>query len=199
VVFTATTEQESGVFVGLSDPSFVRWSLAIAYPWLEAAFARAYAQVSPERPPSGTTFVVSREGALQPLLANNLVRAFLTDIQYPPAVPVQPAQSASPVASPQPLGDWIELPRPIPTERQVWERATWLTPSLLLQVLGREALDRDSSFEDSPDLSTAERARGIARRAGAFIALVTRTGQFKALADRQALLEVIAHTYSEPK
>jgi hypothetical protein len=47
VVFTAAKGDETGVFIGIADPARVRWALAMEYPWLESAFARAYAQIAP--------------------------------------------------------------------------------------------------------------------------------------------------------
>jgi hypothetical protein len=37
IAFTAARQDERGVFIGLADTTRVRWSLAMAYPWLESA------------------------------------------------------------------------------------------------------------------------------------------------------------------
>jgi hypothetical protein len=198
VVFTATQGEETGVFIGEADPARVRWALAMAYPWLESAFAHAYAEIAPSQPPSSARLIVSTEGALEPWAANNLVRAFLTEIQFPrPVVP--PPGQPPPALAPGPP-EWIELPSASPAQGPLWERAAWLSASLLEQILGRPGLARDSAFADSPDLPSEERVRAIARRSGQFVPLVAaHTGRFTGLVDRRALLEAIAKTYAEQK
>ncbi len=195
VVFTANKQEATGAFVGLAEPAQVRWSLAAAYPWLESAFAKAYAQVAPSQPAPGTRFIVSEEGALDPMTANRLVREFLTHIQFTPAAPL-PVGVAAPAVPPQPP-EWTELSSPPPGPPQIWEHASWLDLTTLEQTLGRN-LRRDL-FEDSPDLPAEERTRAIARRPGLFVPLVAQGHRFNGLIDRQALLEAIAHAYGEAK
>jgi hypothetical protein len=195
VVVTATKGEETGVFIGEAEPDRVRWALAMAYPWLETAFARAYAQTAPGASAPGTRFVVSQEGALEPWAANNLVRAFLTEIQFPRIGPPSPADPAVGVAPGPP--EWIELPRLQPGDPPVWERAAWLTVALLEQIVGSADLGRDSAFVDSPDVPPDERVKAIARRSGQFVALVGVSDRFLGLADRRALVESIAISLAE--
>jgi hypothetical protein len=194
VVFTAAKGDETGVFIGAADPTRVRWALAMAYPWLEVAFAQAYAQIASAPSAPGTRLILSEEGALEPWAANNLVRAFLTDIQSPPA-PGQPVP-AVPLGPPGPP-EWIELPSSSLAHGPIWERAAWLSVSLLEQIVGRSDLAQDSNFMDSPDVPAEERARAIARRSGHVVPLVSPSGRFTGLVDRQALLETIATAYGE--
>ena len=151
--FTATKGEETGIFVGLADPSRVRWRLAIAYPWLESAFARAYAHIAPPAAsPPGTRLIVSDEGALEPWTANNLVRAFLTELQYPPSPPPTAGQPVSPIVPGPP--EWIELPGSPAGQPPIWERAAWLSVSTLEQIVGPSGLVRESAFADSPIFPT---------------------------------------------
>ena len=157
VVFTATKGEETGVFVGMAEPTRVRWALAIACPWLESAFGRAYAQIVPPAvSPPATRFIVSDEGALEPWAANNLVRAFLTELQYPPAVPPAPGQPVPAIVPGPP--EWIELPGTPAGQPPIWEHAAWLSVSFLEQIIGASGLAQNLAFTDSPDTSADERA-----------------------------------------
>jgi hypothetical protein len=199
VVFTTTKGDETGVFVGMADPADVRWALATACPWLESAFARAYAQIAPAANSPPTPFIVSGDGALEPWTANNLVRAFLTELQYPPAPSAVPPAAAPPLPPILPgPPEWIELPG-TPGQPPTWEHATWLSVGFLEQILGPSGLVRDFAFTDSPDVPVEERARAIARRPGETVALITATGRFAGLVDRRAMLEALARAYAEQK
>jgi hypothetical protein len=195
VVFTTTKRDETGVFVGIADPARVRWALAMACPWLESAFARAYAQVVPAANSPPTPFIISVDGAIEPWAANNLARAFLTELQYPPAVPPAATPPVPPIVAEPP--DWIELPGTPAGQPQIWEHATWLSDGFLEQILGPSGLARDFAFTDSPDIPVDDRARAIARRPGETVALVTATGRFSGLVDRRAMLEAVATAYAE--
>jgi hypothetical protein len=190
MVLTATIRDETGSFIGVADTSIVRWRLAITYPWMEAAFAHAYDEVCLAMPPAGRV-IISDDGALEPYQANDLVRAFLTEIQFP-AQPGRPAQSA-PTTSPQ---EWIELPGS--TGAQTWERANWVTAKDLEQLLSLPPVDDTLVFHDSPDIPSDERARMLVRRSGPFVPLVTGSGRFTGLVDRQALVEGIVSSVAAP-
>jgi hypothetical protein len=199
IVFTATKGDETGVFIGEADPVLVRWALAQTYPWLEIGFARAYADQIATQPP-GTSPILSEEGALEPSMANMLVRAFLIEIQSPGAVPPAPGEPATPATPPAITPgppQWIELPNTPSGQAPLWEHGSWLTVDLLEQIVGRSRLRPDLAFTDTPEVPTVERVKAVARRPGEFVALVTPSGRFTGMIDRAALLEAIARDYAE--
>jgi len=77
-----------------------------------------------------------------------------------------------------------------------WERATKLDEAWLRQDL-QQALDRDRSMVDSPDLSRVKRIQAVVRRQGRYIALLDGDWQFKSLVDRYELLDRSAPEIAE--
>lgn len=190
VVFTATVRDVRGAFIGWAEATEARWMLAMLYPWFESALAHALAAVNPA--------VMSLNGGMQFYEANNVVKEFLHNIQANDQGMAGLGSGAQPGAPP-PAGvpgppEWIRLPL-AQGEVQVWEHAAWITPTLMDGLIGPN--DADAAFVDSPDTGADARAKAIARRSGPFVALVNPAGRFKALVDRQALLESMAATYAE--
>ncbi len=99
-------------FVAIADARRLRWVLARRYPWLETAFARAYAEAAPTgraavpaRPgvaavaallpdpatvPTTAAFITSDTGGLEPWAAGQLVNRFIASIQGPQCYPHHP-------------------------------------------------------------------------------------------------------------
>src|SRR5215203_3828331 len=104
-VFLETSGGIRRRFVGMAPPDVVRWSLARRYPWLESALANAYSNVLAHE-------IRSVQGGLDPHVANNVVMAFLADIQ----------QAQAPAA--QDNTKWVKVKNP--QGNQTWEHARWL-------------------------------------------------------------------------
>jgi hypothetical protein len=88
-------------YFGWADPNRIRWALARRYPWLEAAYSAAYADVTAT--PNATTVVTSAIGRLgyrynsaDPASSIELLKKFLQEIQWPPE------PGAPPLALPPP-------------------------------------------------------------------------------------------------
>lgn len=173
-VFVETAGSVRKRFVGWADPARVRWALAKAYPWLEAAYADAYAAVTG---PSNA-IVVSGTGRLgrpyaprDPAASIDLLREFLSRIQQP-------------TPPPEPDG-WHDLASSPPA----WEHARWIDAEhlerLLRDDLGTEAIH--SSELRSRDASGQMRA--FLSVPAKFVAVLGADHRFEYLVRRDVLLE----------
>jgi hypothetical protein len=193
MVFVESRQRLTGCFLALASPSFVRWSLARRYPWLELAYAQATeriiasvafarpAPVTPATPPlvfyAADGIVTSARGTLAGDLAKTLTREFLTKIQVTNGAP-----------APGSPDEWVNLT----TYR---EHASYVTSSLLREFLPSSAFEQQmNEMRDEPQ---AKRVRAVLRRPGQFVALLDGEGRFKRLVDRSALLEEAAVQLSE--
>lgn len=172
-VFNGKTVQE---LLAVAPLRRVRWAIAQRYPWLEAAFARAYAEVLSNgglySPIGGTStaqpMVRPPTGGLDPVKAAELVSRFIDLVQHP---------------APGGGSDWIIL------SHGRAERASWLNPGLLRELLPSEAFDMWAY--DERHKPKAERARAVLRRRAPFVALAAADRRFIQVIDRRALLEEI--------
>lgn len=183
LVFLETVAGVRRRFLGVAAPADVRVSLARRYPWLEHAFALAYAArysaLSPDV--AGQSTLPSSPYILEPSASGSvmqLVREFVSNIQRTTEPPQSEQntylsfQTASPGA-----------PTVLTT---LWERGEWIDGEKLEHVLGEHL--QNSWFFDSPDLSRRARIDGILRRTSPFVALVDEDRRFAGLVDRSALL-----------
>jgi hypothetical protein len=179
-VFVESRKAVREHLLAVTSPAVVRWCLARRYPWLELAYARATADaiglVVP--PPDPRDFVANgpivttEHGALSGGGAARVAREFLSSLQE---------WSGNPRGLGSP--EWVEL-------TGYRERAAWVTPNLLRELLPAEAFgEHMPEMRDEPQ---SKRVRALLRRQGEVIALVNSSGQFKRLVDRSALLEEAA-------
>lgn len=176
-------------FVAVVTPAQLRWSLAKRFPWLEVAFVRAYAEAQPGAQPDKLPdpalvyaqfpLIVSDTGAIQPYTAQQVAKRFidLVQLQQPTAVSVP--------GIPNVTDEWTSL------SGGRLERATWVTRTLLRQLLP------DGAFEawavESRTEPRAKRIQAVLHFPGAnFVALVDTDRGFSRLIDRRALLEELA-------
>ena len=181
-VFVETTEATSRRLVGMAQPEAVRWTLAQRYPWLESALERAYANTG--------HLVITSAGAVDPNSAQQIGRAFLTEIQGGVGgqgqVPQPPLPS--PVTDPaQPVVDckpgWVPVPG-----TEFCEHGEWLDGPRVRHLLSTN-LQEDAWVKDDPDASEEERVKAVLRRKGNFVAIVSEDRAFRSLVDRHLLLE----------
>ena len=125
------------------------------------AFAKAYAQI-----PNIT--IRSEWGALDPFTARTLVERFLSDDNIQ-------------LNAPPPDEEWVQL------SFGPSEHARWINGTLIERLLDLSFLR--SSVEDVDELAPTQRTAAILACDGPFVALVNRDRRFKALVDREALLE----------
>ena len=197
-VFVKHTPSTERRLVAVASVRQVRWALARRYPWLEAAWARAYLGVFPQAsPPAAQALplgaqwlldprtlavpqpvITSDTGGLEPWPARQLVSGFIDSLQQ-----------KAPPAPPQNVAEWVLL------GGSTHERGTWVTRELLASLLPQDAFDAwTNALRDS---SRAQRTRAVLRRAAPFVALVEGDREFTRLANRRALLEYIAASLGE--
>ena len=148
----------------------VRWGLASTQPWLEAAYAKAYAQFAPDpqavRPFS---WILNNKGALQPEQAENIVRAYVRSL-----LPVQP--QIGPLES----TEWVQLSNGL-------EHARWVTEDEVERVLGNYLWpDAVHRLDDKKEF-----VRTIVRCSSPYVAIMDEKGDFISLVNRLELLNRI--------
>lgn len=177
LVFVDTSNGISRRFLGVASTENVRWTLARRYPWLEGAFAQAYASLF--FPPAGQGLVTqwptltSDHGALEPWQASQVITSFITGVQK---LALEPNDDTR---------EWIKVGK---DER--WEHAWRLDGDTLHRILGDRLLN--SYAPENPDAPSLDRTRMVLNREGRYVALVKDGGTYTRLVDRQALLEEVA-------
>jgi hypothetical protein len=163
-VFVETRDGISDQFLGIAEPAFVRWRLARAYPWLEAALARAYGRID------GLT-IRSDAGALDPNSAGLLVENFMNQ----PEIRSRRREDSE---------EWLQL---IP---EASEHAVWINRTLLDRLF--DLAPARSSVVDAGDLTERQRTLAVLACQGAFVALIDDRRRFRSLIDRDRLLNSMA-------
>jgi len=182
LVFLETRDNVDHRFLGIASPSGVRWALARRYPWLETAFADAYAKATSQEPEDQkipTHRIRSDFGALDSSVAKALVHKFLENIQQDKL--------------PNP-DDGIWETWKTKEGQQLWEHARSLDAMCLKQDLG-DILQQDAYtwLKVGPDIPRTEQAQSILRRKKvSFVALVNEEKRFESLIDREDFLERVA-------
>ncbi len=189
LVFVQTTSDMYQRFLGTATPSEVRWKLAMLHPWLEPAFAQAlylvqYLPYVPDPPqllqvqapsvPLSPHSILSVHGAVEPIVAESIVRAFLKD----PTIQLKSQPSPDD-------GKWQEITRP--NKLPFWEHANWIDRTWIYKQ--GDVINCRTYRKSSPDDVPTEQTKAILRSHGAFVALVDEEKQFEDLVDRQNLLE----------
>jgi hypothetical protein len=199
-LFLHTKNNVQEQFLGIATADEVRWALANRYPWLEVAFARAYATAftdTPQDMPRASTHWDPLTGRLDVNIASKIASTFLGNLQLP--VVLSPnAESEPQLPLGKEPGEWVFL-RPQRTgDPTVWERAVWLDAGVLKRILGK-ALQEQAYIIDSPDLPKIKRNKQIVRRSAHFVALLNTDKAFEnKLVDRDAFIEKVAQIAAEP-
>jgi hypothetical protein len=182
LIFLETTECVRRRFLGMAAPEAVRAALARRYPWLDQAFAWAYAaQYGPILPDIlGQSRFPSTPYILDARPINTisqLVQKYIGNIQRETDPP------------PSELGSYLAFQTtvpPAPSVRAIWERGEWIDAEKLENDMG-ECLE-SSWYADVPERSGQERNEGIRRRRSRFVALVDEDRRFTGLVDRYSLV-----------
>jgi hypothetical protein len=200
VVFVETQNGVRERFVGLATPRHIRWTFAEPWPWLEAAYVRAYQNVVFGEAPATMLVqnspIFSDRGALEPYVAQQIFASYIGQAQNGDAL-----QTTQPQA---PDHEWVDIT--VDPNSPRWERAEWTNGTMLSQVLGK--LMWKSKVIASDDRSSDTIAHAVLRRSSPFVALLDEDRAFSTLVDREALLEQVArsldktppdYTSSEPR
>jgi hypothetical protein len=150
----------------------VRWSLAQDQPWLEQAYVNAHNSAAYYQP--GSSFVVSNYGALEPQVADNIVRNFVQNVRAYPTPPGPPFGAV------------------VPMETRTWavlgnstEYGTWLTGADLQKLLG-------NGFHKETIVASNDRkteAKSLLQCSKPYVARVNSNGEFLSLVDRAAFVD----------
>lgn len=183
-VFVETTDSVRKKFVGWAEPDKIRWALARRFPWLEAAYAKAYDDQM-ARP---GTIIASHEGRLayagapnDALAGIDLLGNFLGNVQS--EMPVQ--HSADPSPSIPPPSDLIGI------GENTQEHASWLGADELEAILGND-LKKDSV--NSNELKRADGAaqmKAILSVPGPYVPVVASDGRFEYLLRGEIIVEQV--------
>lgn len=146
-------------FLGLASPEHVRWSLAQDQPWLEQAYANAYATNIFYQ--AEDSFIVSKYGALDGVTADNVVRNYIQRV----------TQSTATV--PLTVRSWAVLGNST-------EYGTWLRSSDVQRILG-ETLRKDMIVESGDRRSEA---KALLQCNAPYVARVKSTGEFISVISR---------------
>lgn len=168
VVFVESNESGATRFVGLATPGVVRWLLARLYPWLDEAFAVAYAQLSDGDPDLLRYRPTSSSGALGVDAVSHLLTPYLQKLQK--------NQEHDPGH-----GEWTRLnAAPI-----TWERAIYVRRAEIENLLG-EDLKRPTVRHDLPH---DEKIKAVLLHSGDFVAAVDAEQRLHGLVDRRRWIE----------
>jgi hypothetical protein len=177
-VFVENTGVVRRRFLGVATPAAIQAALARQYPWLEEAYLRAAAGAYLPQPAdaAGTSRFTNQPPLFadtDPWRVTRFVEQFIANLQRTTTPPAQEAESH------------LELQ----AGAGRWERAHWING---------ERLERDmaghlgfSWYQDSPDAPRRAVGTAVARREGAFVALVDQDRRFIGLIDRYALLDLM--------
>jgi hypothetical protein len=158
-------------FLGVANPDTVRWALAQDQPWLEQAYLNAYASSIFYMP--GASFVVSKYGALDPQVAENVVRNFLQNVRANAPAGAIPG----PVFPPE-TREWVVL-------GSSTEYGTWLTGAELQKLIG-------DGFHKETIVASSDRkteAKFLLQCTTQYVARVNNNGEFLSLVDRGAFVD----------
>jgi len=170
IVFLGAGPDTETQFLGATTPEKVRWGLARLQPWLE----NAYAQAS-QSPEVGPLAIQNENGALSPIQAEQIVKAFLNFLINPPAGTVMDNR------------EWVVF-----ASNQKAEHATWLSREYLEDGLGY-ILWKDAIVASN----NKDEARALLRRSAPLVARVKRNCEFISLIDRVSFLDEAMNKISD--
>ena len=184
-VFVETSGAVRKRFVGWAEPATVRWALAKRYPWLEQAYADAYAAVTSQQ----NAVIVSTGGRLgypyapaDPGAGIELLKEFLERCQQvfqPPALPPEPEQ-------------WVVVDATSNTQ----EHASWVGAEDLEQWLGRDLHTDAIHSREVRSESPAEQVRLFLTAPARFVGVVGDGQRFEYLVRRDVLMEQVAKAFA---
>ena len=180
-VFVETSGAVRKRFVGWAEPARIRWALAKRYPWLEQAYADAYAAITSQR----NAVIVSRSGRLgyphapgDPGVGIDLLKEFLQRVQQPFPPALTPAESE----------EWVVLDPATNTR----EHARWVSAEELEQVLGDDCNTAVVQSSELRSKNTTGQLKAFLSVPTQFVAVVADDQRFEYLVRRDVLVEQVA-------
>lgn len=194
LVFVETGQGTRRRFVGLAEPSTVRWALARHSRQLEVAFSKAYYKTMSGHDVAITSLKGRVASAWDPnevWPALELLRFFLEGVQWPP--PDIPEREEEEEVEEE--EEWVPLKKREASEPQRFERAQWLTARLLEDILGGGLVTASVRSVDFYGKPSMEQVRiTLSQKEGRYFALTREDGRFESLIDREPLLEEVARS-----
>jgi hypothetical protein len=174
--FVETVRGIRGSFVGWAKPEKIRWALARKFPWLEQAYANAYAQFHQQQ----KGYIVTNSGKLgydfnpdDPRPAIELLTEFLRQVQQ-----------AVPGNNPD---EWILLD----TAAATYERAHWINGKQIEDILGGDCV-RSYVRSEIQFKSKEDQLKTFLAMAHEYVAVTNDNLRFEYLINRNQILEQIA-------
>jgi hypothetical protein len=184
-VFVETSGGVRKRFVGWAEPATVRWALARRYPWLEQAYANAYAAVTSQR----NAVIVSAGGRLgypyapaDPGAGIDLLKEFLERVQQQFPVPLPPPEPEQ----------WVVVDDATNTH----EHASWVSAEALEQWLSRDLHTDVVRSSELRSKSPAEQVRLFLTVPARFVGVVGDEQRFEYLLRRDVLVEQVARAWA---
>jgi hypothetical protein len=156
-------------FIGAARARDIRYEIGSRFLAYEASLASAYGALA-------NLDVNVFRGLSEPLI-DQLGNVFLRSPHI-----------SRPHANPQDVG-WIKLERQ-PPQPTTWEFADWVTEGSLSEMLGGHLMTGSVAACTGP--ASQETTKAIVSQAGSFVALVTKSGTFQDLCDRDSVLDAVA-------
>ena len=171
--------------VGWAEPEKLRWALANKFPWLEQAYADAYAAMNMQR----HAVVVSHRGRLgyaqAPPDANasiDLLKEFLQRVQKPGPLPNRAGK------------DWVVLESAVKT----LEHANWVNADLLEEILGDDLITVAMPSADLRSKNTAGQLSALLSMSEQFVPVVGNDRKFEYLVKRDVLMDQVGKMLASP-
>ncbi len=184
-VFVETSGSVRRRFVGWAEAARIRWALAKRYPWLEQAYAQAYATTSAQ----GNAVIVSRDGRLgysyspeNPGAGIMLLREFLQRVQQP----------LPPIPNPNEHSEWVELDAATKT----MEHGSWINAEELERVLGDDINTAAALSNELRVRNTEGQLKSLLAFPGQYIAVVSEEKKFEYLVRRDVLVDQVGKEMS---
>jgi hypothetical protein len=178
---------EGKTFAGWALVDDVISRLGSAYPWLQLAYVTAESQLRGGVALNWQTISQLRlhydaQGGLQLGSAQQLVADYLRQIREDATI-ANPSRTEA--------EGWMQF-----ANTPKWERAKWVTPIVLQEVLGTRFFGPTvSGLDDVVKDPVAQRVAKVVKRRGRYVAITDHEGRFLRLLDRPEILEEIAATY----
>lgn len=178
-VFVETAGGVRKRFVGWAEPATVRWALAKRCPWLEQAYAGAYATVCSQ------AVIVSTGGRLgyphapsDPGAGISLLKEFLERVQRSFAVPTPPPEPEQ----------WVVVDATTNTR----EHASWVAAEDLELWLGRDLHTEAARSSELRSRNSTEQLKLLLAASARFVGVVGDDRRFEYVVRRDVLAEQVA-------